>query len=214
MPSPSKIWLAVSQRWKGSGVASMAEFLPAVLPTESLTNVGFWSPSFVLDVHQDASATLACSDAQEPRNTCRYVSVPAKPPWCVSAAPCTCLCMRICSDASFLFSNCVCSACKENKSQLYTRALGLASKSCLTGDTNMVLNIATATPVTFSELLQSLPLAGLTPGLEFFWLKSLPFPGWTNIPGLDQRSGLSRTSWSRTTGSHLPSARTGTGQDL
>lgn len=58
----------------------MAEFLPAVLPTESLTNVGFWSPSFVLDVHQDASATLACSDAQEPRNTCRYVSVPAKPP--------------------------------------------------------------------------------------------------------------------------------------
>lgn len=118
----------------------------------------------------------------------------------------------------------LCLLCMQRKQipalhQSFRTRIQKLSFSMLTGDTNMVLNIATATPVTFSELLQSLPLAGLTPGLEFFWLKSLPFParykpGWTNIAGFDQRSGLSRTSWSRTTGSHLPSARTGTGQDL
>lgn len=33
----------------------MVEFVPAVLPTESRTNVGFRFPSFVLDEHQEAS---------------------------------------------------------------------------------------------------------------------------------------------------------------
>lgn len=71
------------------------------------------------------------SDAQKPRTTCRSVSVSAKPPWRVRAASCTRLCMRIRSDALFLFSNCVCCTCEENKCQLYTRALGLASTRSL-----------------------------------------------------------------------------------
>lgn len=71
------------------------------------------------------------SDAQKPRTNCRSVSVSAKPPWRVRAGSCTCLYMRIRSDTLFLFSNCVCCTCEENKCQLYTRALGLASKRSL-----------------------------------------------------------------------------------